>query len=163
MSLIYLLLGTNLGNKEANIKCTKEKLLDKELKILKESSVYETEPWGFEHPESFYNQVIKSETHISPNDLMDLLLEIEKELGRTRESGGYKARIIDIDILLYDDIIMHSDLLIIPHPKMHLRRFALEPLCEIAPLLIHPYFNKSIKELLNVCIDKKKVTKKRTD
>jgi 2-amino-4-hydroxy-6-hydroxymethyldihydropteridine diphosphokinase len=159
MSLIYLLLGTNLGNKEANINDSKEKLLDKGLKIFKESSIYETEPWGFEHPESFYNQVIKLVTFLSPNDLMDLLLKIENDQGRIRSQDTYEARIIDLDILLYDDLVMHSGKLIIPHPKMHLRRFVLEPLCEIAPLLIHPYFCKTVKQLLNECIDKKKVTK----
>jgi 2-amino-4-hydroxy-6-hydroxymethyldihydropteridine diphosphokinase len=159
MSLIFLLLGTNLGNKKANLKLSKDKILQKEIKILNESSVYETEPWGFEHPESFYNQAIKIETFISPDELMNILLEIEKELGRIRIKGGYKARIIDIDILLYDNLILHTDILTLPHAKMHLRRFALEPLCEIAPLQIHPYFNKTIQELLNECIDKKKVTK----
>ena len=159
MSLIYLLLGTNLGNKEANLKLSKTKLLYKGIIILKESSLYETEPWGFEHPESFYNQVIKIETDISPNDLLTLLLQIETELGRVRESGEYKARIIDMDILLYDNLVLHSDKLTIPHPKMHVRRFVLEPLCEIEPLLVHPYFNKTMIDLLNECIDKKKVTK----
>jgi len=160
MSLIYLLLGTNLGNKEENLKHSKEKLIDKGLKILKESSVYETEPWGFEHPESFYNQVIILETFLSPIDLMDLLLEIEIELGRIRIQGTYEARIIDLDILLFDDLVIHSDMLIIPHPKLHLRRFALEPLCEIAPMFSHPYFCKTLKQLLYECPDKKKVIKK---
>jgi 2-amino-4-hydroxy-6-hydroxymethyldihydropteridine diphosphokinase len=160
MSLIYLLLGTNLGNKEANLKHSKEKILAKGIKILSESSIYETEPWGFKHPESFFNQAIRIETTMYPEDLMYLFIEIEKELGRIRSTQGYEARIIDIDILLYDNLIIHSELLIVPHPKMHIRRFALEPLCEIAPLLIHPYFNKTIQELLDTCIDKMKVIKR---
>jgi 2-amino-4-hydroxy-6-hydroxymethyldihydropteridine diphosphokinase len=160
MSSIYLLLGTNLGKKEANLLHSKEKIIENEILILNESSIYETEPWGFEHPRSFYNQVIQIETQISPHDLMNLLLKIEKELGRTRKQGVYEARIIDIDILLYDDLVMHSDLIILPHPRMHLRRFALEPLCEIAPQHIHPYFSKTVQELLKACVDKKKVTRK---
>jgi 2-amino-4-hydroxy-6-hydroxymethyldihydropteridine diphosphokinase len=160
MSIIFLLLGTNLGNKEANLKLCKEKLLNRGLLFLKESSVYETEPWGFEHEESFYNQVIKAETILPPDELMEMLITIEKELGRIRTTSGYEARIIDIDILFYDKLVIHSKYLILPHPKMHLRRFALEPLNEIEPLLIHPFFNKSVQDLLKECIDKKKVIKK---
>jgi 2-amino-4-hydroxy-6-hydroxymethyldihydropteridine diphosphokinase len=158
MAVVYLLLGSNLGNKRNNLRLARQKIVQIG-KIIQESSVYESDPWGFDHPESFYNQVITIGTSHSPEQLMTLLLNIEKEMGRFRKSGNYEARIIDLDILIFDDLILNSEFITIPHPRMHLRRFVLEPLNEIAPITIHPLFNKTIRELLKDCPDKGGVEK----
>jgi 2-amino-4-hydroxy-6-hydroxymethyldihydropteridine diphosphokinase len=153
MSVVYLLLGTNLGNKAENLSRAKKYIQQQNIKILKESGVYETSSWGFNHPETFYNQVIKIETDLLPEILLKEILNIEQLMGRIRNAIQYEARIIDLDILFYDDKIIQSENLTIPHPLLHVRRFTLEPLCEIAPLLIHPVFNKTIQDLLNECED----------
>jgi 2-amino-4-hydroxy-6-hydroxymethyldihydropteridine diphosphokinase len=159
MSFVYLLLGTNLGNKSDNLALAKEKIRQSGLIIINESAIYETAPWGFEHPKSFYNQVISLQTDMATDKLLLIFLNIEKLMGRSRLTGQYEARIIDIDILFYDDVIIQSEFLTIPHPLLQLRRFVLEPLCEIAPTLIHPLLNKTVKELLQECSDKRSVKK----
>jgi 2-amino-4-hydroxy-6-hydroxymethyldihydropteridine diphosphokinase len=159
MAVVYLLLGTNLGDKKTNLALAKEKIHQNGQIVTKESSVYETDPWGFDHPERFYNQVISINTTFAPERLMTLLLNIEKEMGRTRNSENYESRTIDIDILFYGNNILKSDLLTIPHPRMHLRRFTLEPLNDIAPMLVHPILKKTIQELLKECTDKGRIKK----
>ncbi len=154
---VYLLLGSNLGDKmkflidaEAGIKNETGNLVNK-------SSVYITEPWGFKHKEDFYNQVLQIQTNFNALEVLSSILAIETQLGRKRVKGGYKARTIDIDILFYGNEIIHLENLIVPHPQMHLRKFTLEPLCEIAPDLIHPILNKSISQLLTECTDNSQV------
>ena len=155
MALTFLLLGSNLGNKCKNL-CTAEYELSLRAGILiKKSSVYQSPPWGFEHNEDFLNQVLKFETQQSPNHLLDTILQIEQEMGRKRSNGTktYLPRLIDIDILFYDDLIHKSEKLILPHPNLHLRRFTLEPLSEIAPDFFHHVLKRTIKELLEICPD----------
>ena len=118
------------------------------------SSVYETEPWGFQSNEEFLNQVVKVKTDLNPSGLLGRILMIESLLGRVRGERRYESRLIDIDILLYEDIIVDEESLKIPHPLMHQRRFVLIPLCELAPDMIHPVLGKSLTVLLEICEDK---------
>jgi 2-amino-4-hydroxy-6-hydroxymethyldihydropteridine diphosphokinase len=120
--------------------------------ILAISSFYDTEPWGFESPNRFLNAAVRLETALSPFDLLAVARQIESELGRTHTpaAGGasYRDRTIDIDILLYDDLILDSETLTLPHPLMHRRLFVVQPLAEIAPQLRHPALKCSMAELL---------------
>ena len=150
MARCYILFGSNLGDKEALLEqaCT---LINKRCGMLSErSSAYTTEPWGFEAEEWFLNELLVMETELEPDALMDKLLEIEAELGRVRhpEKQGYSSRTIDLDILYYGDRIVNTDKVTIPHPRLHLRKFALMPLCEIIPDFLHPVFNLSQTQLL---------------
>lgn len=113
------------------------------------SSLYETEPWGFSSPNKFLNAAICIETEHSPEKCLAMAKAIEREMGRMKHEGaGYEDRPIDIDILFYDDLVMNSETLTIPHPLIQNRDFVLRPLAEIAPDLTHPVFGKSIEELL---------------
>ncbi len=127
--------------------------------IVNVSSIIETEPWGFNDNIPFYNQVIELHTPLLADALMRKLLDIEKKLGRTREGKGYAGRTMDLDILFYDNTIIHSELLQIPHPRLHLRLFVLQPLAEIAPTFVHPLFKKNISTLLNELPDNKSFRK----
>jgi len=119
-----------------------------------ESALYESEPWGFEASKNFLNKVIEISTNMDPLDLLRFLLSIEKELGRKRNSGvSYASRGIDIDILFLDDLVISSQELIVPHPRLHQRRFTLMPLSEQWPNLKHPTIGLTIKELLINCKD----------
>ncbi|MBA7521395.1 Bifunctional folate synthesis protein [subsurface metagenome] len=158
MAIVYVLLGSNTGDKEDNLKKAGSMISRRvgDLKAL--SAIYETEPWGFtENTENFYNQAIKINTPLEPEELIHSLLGIEAQLGRKREKEGYHDRIIDIDILFYDDRIIQTDILTVPHPRMHARRFSLKVLNEIAGSFIHPVFKKEIRTLLKECKDNKKV------
>ena len=123
--------------------------------LVERSSAYVTEPWGFEAEEWFLNELLVVETELEPDELMDCLLEIEKELGRVRHPGqkGYSSRTVDLDILYYGNLIVDTEKVTAPHPRLHLRRFALLPLCELIPDFLHPIFNASQKELLQNCPD----------
>lgn len=118
--------------------------------LVERSSAYITEPWGFEADEWFLNELLVVETDLEPDDLMDRLLEIETELGRVRhpEIPGYQSRTIDLDILYYGDRVIDTEKVTIPHPLLHLREFALKPLCEVIPDFIHPVFHLSQTQLL---------------
>lgn len=157
MSIAYLLSGSNLGNRAGNLQRAVS-FIQRGAGNISCSPVYESPSWGFEHPIPFLNQVIELQTSLSPSSLLHMLLKIERECGRTRSGNGYEARTLDIDILFYDDIIIDSAELSIPHPRLHLRRFALMPLSVIAPDLKHPVTGKSIRELLNECPDDSIVT-----
>ena len=116
--------------------------------ILALSDIYETEPWGFESENTFLNAALALRSLLSPLELLDATRLIEIEMGRVEKSNGtYQDRIIDIDILMYDDIVMQTLQLTIPHPLMHKRSFVMEPLAEIAPDVVHPVFHKTIAEL----------------
>ena len=132
---------------------------------MKISSSYESEPWGFETKEWFLNRVIVIETEMNPEDLLKQLLEIEHELGRERhpEIEGYSSRTADLDILYFGDKIILTDTLTVPHPRLHRRRFALLPLCEVAPNLVHPVFGLTQSELLARCSDTLTVRKRDND
>lgn len=159
MNLVYLSLGSNKGNRFLNLVKAILKINSmKNSEVLRLSSFYETEPYGVRYQSSFINQVIEIRTQLNPFELHKNLLEIEKELGRTSK-GDYQPREIDIDILFFNDEIIQTENLIIPHPDLHNRRFVLEPLNELNSDLIHPVFKKSVKELLSQLNDKLTVTK----
>ena len=156
MHTVFLLLGSNMGDKANLLQQTRQLLSEQAGTIVQQSSLYESEPWGFSSPDQFINQALKIETNLLPLQLLAVTQQIEKSLGRKQKSttGNYSSRPIDIDILLYDNITIHLPELIIPHAQLHERRFALLPLCEIAATAIHPNFQQSISELLTQCKDK---------
>ena len=152
MNQVYLLIGGNLGDRTAYLHRAKE-LIQEHCGILtKVSAIYETAAWGLEDQPSFYNQALLLETPLEAAPLMQLLLTLETALGRTREiSMG--PRTIDIDMLLFNQDIIHSTLLTVPHPRLPQRRFALLPLSEIAPTVVHPELHQTVAEILEHCSD----------
>lgn len=157
MIKLYLLLGGNLGDKSQAFKETTKLINEKVGKITRQSHIYETEPWGFESSDLFWNQVLELAVLISPQEVLNSTQQIEHQLGRTRAAQHYDSRIIDIDILFYGDQIISLENLTIPHPRIQDRKFALVPLNEIAPDLIHPVLQKSISQLLLECPDQLRV------
>jgi len=150
---VYLILGSNLGDRMKNLQKANE-LISKDIgKIINKSSVYETEPWGFNHSINFLNQVLKIFTSLKPEEVLGVILKIEKLFGRKRNNNIYAARVIDIDILFYNDKVIKSDKLIIPHPKIQERMFVLVPMAELQPDLIHPELQAPISQLKNECTD----------
>lgn len=150
MSTAYLGLGTNIGNKRGNIVTAAALLAERVGDVLALSSMYETEPWGFQSENVFLNAVIVLETSLTPLELLDATRQIEIELGRIEKSDGtYHDRTIDIDLLLVDDVILHTDRLTLPHPLMHKRLFVMEPLAEVAPEVVHPVLGKTMREILS--------------
>ncbi|MEI7502222.1 MAG: 2-amino-4-hydroxy-6-hydroxymethyldihydropteridine diphosphokinase [Paludibacter sp.] len=148
MAQVYLGLGTNLGNKEQNLLQAINIIKLEVGNLICQSSFYASMPWGFKSENEFLNAVIQIETTLTPTELLDKTQELELKLGRTAKTAiEFVDRLIDIDILLYDNIIVDLQQLKIPHQLLHLRDFVLIPLAEIAPDLIHPVFFKTIKEL----------------
>ncbi len=146
MAVVYLGIGSNLGDKRDNCLSALERLSSKGVSISKRSGLYETPPWGVEDQPDFVNMAVEAETGMSPEELLGTLKEIEKEMGR--EVGiRWGPRLIDLDVLLYDDRIIQSKDLVIPHPLLHKRDFVLIPLAEISPERVHPVLNKTIREL----------------
>lgn len=133
MHRVFFSLGSNLGDRKNTIERAIEKLNSEVGTVTRQSSLYETEPWGFESSHGFLNAAVCCETMLAPHAVLDVTQHIERELGRTVKSSGgcYHDRPIDIDILTYDDISMHDDTLTIPHPLMHERDFVMRPLSEI--------------------------------
>ena len=159
-----LLTGGNLGDREKNLVRARELIEERTGRIERLSPVMESDAWGFEAEERFLNQVVVVDTPLEAEELLDRLQQIERELGREREkeaetgqlSAGnpvserkrrYHSRTMDIDILFYGDRIAESARLTLPHPRMHLRRFVLDPLCEIAPGTVHPVYGKTVADL----------------
>jgi len=148
MARIYLGLGSNLGDKETNLLKAFE-IIEKQIgPIVARSVFFVSEPWGFDSVNTFLNACVATDTTFSPAECLRCLKHIEKDLGRPeRVSGEYMDRVIDLDLLFYEDLVLEDSDLIIPHPLLHLRNFVLTPLVEIAPDLIHPLFKKTIREL----------------
>ena len=147
---VYLSLGSNLGNRERLLIEAVNRLEKEAGSVFARSSFYETEPWGFVSEYLFLNAVVGIETELGPFALLEACKRIEHEMGRRQIEGeDYNDRPIDIDLLLYGTDEIKTPRLEVPHPKLHLRRFVLEPLLEIAPQIIHPVLGKTIEELLN--------------
>ena len=161
MVRIYLSLGSNLGDKLANLKKTIY-YLKKNIKVLKISKFYKTEPVGYKNQDWFLNCTVEAETDINPLDLLKLLKSIEKKLKRVK-TWKYGPRTIDIDIIFYGDKVTKTRKLVIPHPRMHRRLFVLEPLSNIKPNLVHPTIKNTIIELKNNVKNKVHVHRWRSD
>ena len=153
MNEVILSLGCNLGNRLDNISQAMGYIEKRIGNIKRHSSVYESEAWGFETEDRFLNLVTVVETTLSPETLLQKAHEIETLLGRVRTETGYASRTMDIDILFFNEKIINTPTLTIPHPLLHRRRFVLSPLHEILPDKVHPVFCKTITELLAECED----------
>lgn len=157
MGIVFLSLGSNLEDRLVNLKkAVKGLKKSPKIEISKISSVYETEPWEVESPNWFLNLVLKAECKLPPLQLLDFLEESEKKLGRKSKSDN-SPRTVDIDILFYNDWIIHTPELVVPHPLLHKRRFVLVPLAEIEPELEHPQLHKDIESVLEELDDKTQV------
>lgn len=143
---IFIALGTNLGDRAANL-AKAIAALPPEVAVVRESSIYLTPPWGYADQPEFYNQTLEARTSLSPRGLLYTLKTIEREMGRTK-TFRYGPRIIDLDILFFGDQVIQEDDLQIPHPRLQERAFVLAPMQEIAPKFIHPVLHKSIEDLL---------------
>lgn len=145
---VYLLLGSNLGDRELFLRMA-TKLIETDIApIAKASAVYETQSWGKSGQPDYLNQVLMLKTGLPAKEVLKKILTIELEMGRRREEK-WGSRTIDIDILLYGDAVINEPDLVVPHPEMHNRRFTLDPLGEIAPQVVHPLFHQTIKALKN--------------
>ena len=149
MARVFISLGSNVGDRLANIQQAVSLLsMTDKIKIVKSSSFYETEPWGNKNQTWFVNAAVALDTELSPVELLKLCQSVEMQLGRNRvNQEKWSERTIDIDILMYDNLIMSNDILSIPHPYMHKRAFVLVPMLEVKSDLVHPVFKKTISEL----------------
>lgn len=155
----FLSLGSNVGEREANVRAAIERL-GRVGEVRKVSSFYETEPVEFTEQPWFVNCVVELKTELGAVELMRELLKVEREMGREREAVATKGpRVIDLDLLLFGDEVIDTEELTVPHPAMHLRRFVLEPLSEVAPEVVHPELRKSAREMLGELSGKDEVRK----
>ena len=152
MNEVYILLGGNLEDKCKIFDETRKLIGERIGLVTKQSSVYVTEPWGFES-ELFWNQAIIANTMLNPHEILQLTQAIEKALGRVKNSDHYEARVMDIDLLFYNNLVLNTPDLILPHPKMQDRKFVLIPLNEIAPDKCHPVLRMNVHEMLRLCPD----------
>ena len=158
MAKVYFSTGSNQGDR-LNSLVQAAKLIDSLIgKVIQFSPVVESEPWGFEAETTFYNQVLMVETQLTPQQVLNQVLEIETTLGRKRSGKEYSSRKIDIDILFYNEKQVEENNLVIPHPLLHKRNFVLQPLAEIAPDLVHPVFQTTISELLSQLKDSSRIS-----
>jgi 2-amino-4-hydroxy-6-hydroxymethyldihydropteridine diphosphokinase len=155
MQKAYISTGSNMGNRKGNLDFARRSLAMVG-NVLKSSSYFETEPVGFLDQPWFFNQAIELETQLTPSGLLSMCQSIERSCGRVRTFPN-APRTLDLDILLYGDVVINREELIIPHPRLPERRFVLEPLAQIAPDIMHPILKKSIKSLLDACRDPSRV------
>lgn len=147
--IVYLALGSNLGDRQENLRQAVA-ALPPQMVIKAKSHIYETPPWGFEDQPRFFNQAVKAETYLEAEPLLKHLKRLEIALGR-QASFPNGPRSIDIDILFYDDLVLNTPLLTLPHPRLHDRGFVLLPMMDIAPELVHPVMKESIREMAASC------------
>lgn len=162
MNTAYILLGTNKGNKLDNMQQALSQLLIAGITPLHLSSIYETAAWGNTNQDSFFNAVIKIETKLNAHQLMQLLLTIETKMGRVRNELKWQPRLIDLDILYFNEEVITSDFITVPHPFLHQRRFTLIPLAEIAATFVHPVLKLNNKQMLHNCEDRSEVVQLHT-
>jgi len=155
----YLLLGSNIGEREKNLSLALKFLKTEAGTVYKKSAIYSTKAWGNETMDDFLNRAVCMKTKLSAAKLLKAVLKIESGMGRKRQQRKYLPRTIDIDILFFNDEIINSGELKIPHPLLHQRKFALVPMAEIAPGFVHPVFHKTISFLLSACEDTLSVAK----
>jgi 2-amino-4-hydroxy-6-hydroxymethyldihydropteridine diphosphokinase len=152
------LLGGNLGNVKTSFHKALERINRPEIKVYQVSQVYQSEPWGFDSEDIFYNQAVEVKTTLTAHELLQVVLTVETDLGRVRNNGdGYESRLIDIDILLFGNEIVVSQRLTVPHPRLHERNFALIPLADIAANVIHPKLKLPIATLVEQSTDRLRV------
>lgn len=159
MNTAYLLLGSNEGDRLQHLSRALNLINQKAGTLVQQSAIYVTLAWGYTDQPDFLNQVVSITTALTPSQLLNELLSIEQEIGRTRTGTKWMQRIIDIDILFYNDLIMKTEDLTLPHPFLQDRRFVLVPLLEIAAAYVHPVFQKNIAALTEACTDKLEVKK----
>ncbi len=152
MNTAVILLGTNKGDMQLNLENAKKHVSDEVGKIFEVSSIYKTDPWGNKDQADFLNQIIVVSTALNASELIKTLLEIESQMGRERKVK-WEPRLIDLDIIYFNDDIIQEPNLTIPHKHLHERRFVLKPLAEILPDMVHPVFGKKNKELLEALTD----------
>lgn len=151
-------LGSNLGNRKKNLEKACTLIEEGNARIVKQSGIYESEPWGYSSAHPYYNQCIMIETELKEVQLFELLKSIELRMGRKKDwEKGYADRVIDLDILFFDGIVVVTERLTIPHPGIAKRRFVLLPLMEIASEMIHPVLSMSVSELYRACSDTARV------
>lgn len=149
---LYLLLGTNLGDKESHLLIAKQQLIKQFGDLIKQSSIYETAAWGNTNQPSFLNQIVVFNTSLLPQNILTIVLDIEEKMGRVRkEKMG--PRIIDIDIILMGNLIVDTPLLSVPHPFIAERKFVLKPMVEVGAKMVHPIYKKTMLTLLKECKD----------
>lgn len=158
MNKVFLLIGGNMGDRLQNLHQAIDLLAASCGPVLQQSAVYETAAWGKTDQAAFLNQAIVLSTALSPQELITTILSVEEKMGRLRMEK-FGPRVIDIDIMFYDEAIIHEPNLIIPHPELQNRRFALVPMTEIAPRMVHPVLNKTLEQLLLECKDELPVIK----
>ena len=152
MGKVFLLLGANLGNRNQLLRQAADLIAERVGPITRASGLYETAAWGVVDQPAFLNQVLLLETRLEPEAVLGQTQGIERELGRVRHEK-WSARLIDVDILYYDQQVIQTDRLTVPHPFLHQRRFTLVPLAEVAPNFVHPIYQKTTAQLLAACVD----------
>ena len=152
MNQTYLLIGGNMGNRQENLEIATRRIAATIGEIKQSSAIYETEAWGLEEQPAFLNQVLLVSSTLNAQQVLKQILNIEHDMGRERIQK-FGPRIIDIDILFFNRDIIHEPGLNVPHPQLHLRRFTLKPLNDIAPQFRHPELGKTISDLLSTCPD----------
>lgn len=156
MNLVYLHLGSNIGDRGGFLQRARSYIQDEIGEIINSSKVYQTSPWGVDNQEDYLNQALCVKTIFPAKDILSKVLYIEKMMGRIR-SVKWQAREIDIDILFFNNDIISTKDLEVPHPLLHKRLFVLQPLMDIAPIFIHPIYNQTISEMLESCSDLEKL------